>query len=155
MFKRCIILHLPVITTKCKCSQNSVLPLLGSTVVPNLVPWVLKKKFVLRNGQKWDLFKGCKQTRCSFFRIYALKITPMPPMSRIGSEVTLVFHYCCLIYNVFNCDFLLKLERKIILDFWWKHKRGGAISKERKGGEGLQTMKLWSRGKGVLLKSFI
>ena len=60
----------------------------------------------------------------------------MPPMSRIGSEVTLVFHYCCLIYNVFNCDFLLKLERKIIWVFGENTKEEGQFPKKGKGGGG-------------------
>ena len=30
--------------------------------------------------KKWQLFKGCKQAECSFF-----KNAPMPSMSRIGS----------------------------------------------------------------------
>ena len=38
-------------------------PLLSATIAPNLMPWVLKKNIFIRNGQKWHLFRGCKQTK--------------------------------------------------------------------------------------------
>ena len=40
-------------------------------------------EFFIGNGQKGHLFKGCKQTKCPFFRKCAIKNVPMPPMSRI------------------------------------------------------------------------
>ena len=44
------------------------------------------KNIIIRNGQKLHLFRGCKQTNKMpfFFRKFALKNAPMPPMSRIG-----------------------------------------------------------------------
>ena len=34
------------------------------------------------------MFRGCKQTKCPFFRKFAPKNAPMPPMSRISPDIT-------------------------------------------------------------------
>ena len=42
-------------------------PFLEVTISPNLVPWVLTKIFSLEMVKN-DVFKGCKKTKCPFFR---------------------------------------------------------------------------------------
>ena len=61
-------------------------PLLGATIASNLVPSVLKKNIFVRNGQKWQLFWGCKQTKCTFFIKFALKKCTHVRMSRMGPD---------------------------------------------------------------------
>ena len=58
-------------------------PLLGVTIPPNLVFWVLRKIFSLEIVKKWHLFRGCKQTKCPFSEEVPPKNASMPPMSRI------------------------------------------------------------------------
>ena len=64
-------------------------PLLGATIAPNLVPWVLKKIFSLEIDiftvfSIFSMFRRCKQTKCPFFRKCTLKNAPMPSMFRTG-----------------------------------------------------------------------
>ena len=42
-------------------------PSLGAIIPPNLVPWFLKKIFLLEKVKN-DLFRGCKQTKCPFLK---------------------------------------------------------------------------------------
>ena len=58
-------------------------PLLGVTIPPNLVFWLLRKIFSLEINKKWHLFMGCKQTKCPFSEDVPPKNASMPPMSRI------------------------------------------------------------------------
>ena len=65
-------------------SQTSILVrassrLLSCAFTPDLALWVLKKQIFIRNGEKWHLFRGCKQTKCPFFRTGALKIVHHAP----------------------------------------------------------------------------
>ena len=76
-------------------------PLLSATIVPSLVPRVLKKTFSLEMGNNYTCLGelgggggGYKQTKCLFFRKCALKNAPMPSMSRIGSGL--------IFFSVFN-----------------------------------------------------
>ena len=67
-------------------SQAYSRPLFGAIIAPNLVPWVLKKIFSLEMGKNDIYLWGCKQTKGSFFRKFALKNAPMPLMSKIGRD---------------------------------------------------------------------
>ena len=66
--------------------------LLGTTIAPNLVPWVLKKNIFIRNFWKWHLFRGCKKAKCLFFfpEKCASKNAPMPSLSRIDTALCII-----------------------------------------------------------------
>ena len=61
-------------------------PLLGVTIAPNLVPWVLKRTFLLGMGKN-DIYLGdaSKQNVLLFLK-FALKKCTHGLMSRIGSD---------------------------------------------------------------------
>ena len=66
-----------------------------------------QKNIFIRNGWKWHLFKGCKQTNCHFFKKCALKKCPMPPMSRIGPDL------CWAKYVTLSLSLLYKLQASV------------------------------------------
>ena len=71
-------------------------PLLGATIAPNIVPWVLKKIFSLKMVENDICLRGT--SKCPFFRKYALENASMLPMSRISPDIGIyclefIFHY--------------------------------------------------------------
>ena len=60
--------------------------LLGATIAPNLMPWVLRKIFSLEMVKNGNCLESRSKQNALFSENVPLKNAPMPPMSRTGLD---------------------------------------------------------------------
>ena len=86
-------------------------PLLGATIAPKLVSWVLKK-FSLEMVKNGICFGGASQQKVFFQQMCPHKTHPCPPFSRIGPGCTafivdsdlLNLSGSCIVFKVKECS---------------------------------------------------
>ena len=67
-----------------------------------------EKNIFIRKGQKWYLFRGCKQTKCPFFRKCALKKTQ--PWPQCLEQALVKFVKCALLLNFLPLFWLYRMQ---------------------------------------------